>query len=414
VSWYTSLARPLLFALDAERAHDLTMAALRFPGTAPLLAVLSPRPTTHDPRPNQGPRPGATQDPSAFAKATADKRPDSLAQHLLGLDFPNPVGLGAGLDKQGTAVSAWGALGFGFAEIGTVTPRPQPGNPKPRLFRLPADHAVINRFGFNSEGAETVARNLAATGQAKAGHNAGRAEARHDAGPPQGGHYVRSMRLGINVGKNKDTPNDAAADDYVKSIEALHAFADYFVVNVSSPNTAGLRALQDQVALRPLLEQCVSAARRASGRLIPVLVKVSPDMTDDELVRSVDAALEGGALGVIATNTTLSREGLQAPEHVTREAGGLSGMPLRQRSHHACRVLHRHLQRRVPIIGVGGIFTPDDAYHRIRSGASLIQVYTALIYEGPGLAARLVRGLAERLERDGFTNVEEAIGIDAR
>jgi len=405
VSWYTSLARPLLFALDAERAHDLTMAALRFPGTAPLLAALSPRPTTHDPRPNQGPRPGENDDPSASAKAAADKRPDRLSQHLLGLDFRNPIGLGAGLDKQGTAVSAWGALGLGFAEIGTVTPRPQPGNPKPRLFRLPADHAVINRFGFNSEGAEAVARNLAATSPAKAGH---------DAGPPKGGHYVRSMRLGINVGKNKDTPNEAAAGDYVKSIEALHPFADYFVVNVSSPNTAGLRALQDQTALRPLLEQCVAAARRASGRLIPVLVKVSPDMTDDELVRSVDAALEGGALGVIATNTTLSRDGLQAPEQVTREAGGLSGMPLRQRSDHACRVLHRHLQRRVPIVGVGGIFTPDDAYHRIRSGASLIQVYTALIYEGPGLAARLVRGLAERLERDGFTNVEEAIGIDAR
>jgi dihydroorotate dehydrogenase len=383
VSWYTSLARPLLFALDAERAHDLTMAALRFPATASLLASTSPRPTTHD--------------PSASAKATADRLPDSLAQHLLGLDFANPIGLGAGLDKQGTAVPAWSALGFGFAEIGTVTPRPQAGNPKPRLFRLPADHAVINRFGFNSEGADAVARHLAASGL----------------GPAKAGHYGRT-RLGINVGKNKDTPNAGAADDYVKSIEVLHPFADYFVVNVSSPNTAGLRALQDQASLRPLLEQCVAAARRASGRLIPVLVKVSPDMTDDELVRSVDAALEGGALGVIATNTTLSRDGLQAPEHVTREAGGLSGMPLRQRSNHACRVLYRHLQGRVPIIGVGGIFTPEDAYQRVRSGASLIQVYTALIYEGPGLVSRLVRGLTERLERDRFTKVEEAIGIDAR
>jgi dihydroorotate dehydrogenase len=395
VSWYTSLARPLLFALDAERAHDLTMAALRLPATAPVLAAFSPRPTTHDPVP------GRTHSPSASAKATADKRPDSLHQHLLGLDFKNPVGLGAGLDKQGTAVPAWGALGFGFAEIGTVTPRPQPGNPKPRLFRLPADQAVINRFGFNSEGASAVVRNLAATGSAKIVH---------DGGPPEGGPY---MRLGINVGKNKETPNEAAADDYVASIEALHRFADYFVVNVSSPNTAGLRALQDQASLRPLLEKCVAAARRASGRLIPVLVKVSPDMTDDDLVRSVDAALEGGALGVIATNTTLSRDGLRELQHVG-EAGGLSGMPLRQRSNNACRVLHRHLQRRVPIIGVGGIFTPDDAYQRIRSGAALIQVYTALIYEGPGLVSRLVRGLAERLERDGFTNIGEAIGIDAR
>ena len=399
MSWYTSLARPLLFALDAERAHDLTMAALRSQATAPLLAAISPRPTTHPPRPSE------THAPSASAKATADKRPDRLHQHLLGLDFANPIGLGAGLDKQGTAVPAWGALNFGFAEIGTVTPRPQPGNPKPRLFRLPADQAVINRFGFNSEGAEAVARNLteAMGGPRKGGHGAGPAEA---------GHYVRT-RLGINVGKNKETPNDAAADDYVASIEALHRFADYFVVNVSSPNTAGLRALQDQASLRPLLEQCVAAARRASGRLIPVLVKVSPDMTDDELVRSVDAALEGGALGVIATNTTLSREGLRTTAHVG-EAGGLSGVPLRQRSNNACRVLCRHLQRRVPIVGVGGIFTADDAYERIRAGASLIQIYTALIYEGPGLVSRLVRGLAERLERDGFTNIGEAIGIDAR
>lgn len=368
MSVYTSLARPLLFALDAERAHDLTLGALRFPATAPLLAALSRRPG------------GAL-------------RP--LHQHLLGLDFPNPIGLGAGLDKQGTAVPAWGALGFGFAEIGTVTPRPQPGNPKPRLFRLPADRAVINRFGFNSEGADAVAHHLR----------------RSRPGPPADGPR---MRIGINVGKNKDTPNESAASDYVASIEALHAAADYFVVNVSSPNTAGLRALQDQASLRPLLEQCVAAARRASGRPIPVLVKVSPDMTDDGLLRSVDAALEGGAAGVIATNTTLSRDGLQAPDPLTREAGGLSGRPLRLRSNHACRALHRHLQGRVPIIGVGGIFTADDAYERIRSGASLIQVYTALIYEGPALVSRLRRGLAERLERDGFTTIEEAIGIDAR
>jgi dihydroorotate dehydrogenase len=373
------------------------MAALRFPATTPLLAALSPRPTPHHPHPRK------TNDPTPTPQATADKRPGSLSQHLLGLDFANPIGLGAGLDKQGTAVPAWGALNFGFAEVGTVTPRPQPGNPKPRLFRLPGDHAVINRFGFNSEGAAAVARNLAqAIGSPPEGG--------HGAGPAKAGHFA-GTRLGINVGRNKETPNEAAADDYVASIEALHAFADYFVVNVSSPNTAGLRALQDQSSLRPLLEQCVAAARRASGRLIPVLVKVSPDMTDDDLVRSVDAALEGGALGVIATNTTLSREGLRATAHVG-EAGGLSGMPLRQRSNNACRVLHRHLQRRVPIIGVGGIFTPDDAYQRIRSGAALIQVYTALIYEGPGLVSRLVRGLAERLERDGFTKIDEAIGID--
>lgn len=364
VSWYTSIARPLLFQLDPERAHDLTMAALRLPATARLMAGLYP---------------------------TGRQPPAITSQHLLGLDFDNPVGLGAGLDKQGTAVAAWQALGFGFAEIGTVTPRPQPGNPKPRLFRLPADAAVINRFGFNSEGAAAVARHLAAWRQEARG----------------------MMRLGINVGKNKETPNEAAAGDYVQSIEALYAFADYFVVNVSSPNTAGLRALQDQASLRPLLEQCVAAARRASGRFIPVLVKLSPDMTDDDLRRSVDAALEGGAVGVIATNTTVSRDGLRAPDALTREAGGLSGAPLRERANAACRVLFRHLQRRVPIIGVGGIGTAGDAYQRVRAGASLVQVYTALIYEGPGLASRIVRGLAERLSHDGFKTIEEAIGVDA-
>lgn len=357
MSWYTSLARPLLFRVDAERAHDLTMATLGSELFSEFLPTVNPAP--------------------------------ALRQTVLGLDFSNPVGLGAGLDKQGTAVNAWAALGFGFAEIGTVTPRPQPGNAKPRLFRLPADLAVVNRFGFNSEGAEAVARHLAVS---KRG----------------------AMRLGVNVGRNKDTPNDAAAADYVKSIEVLHSFADYFVVNVSSPNTAGLRDLQQHGTLRPLLEQCTAAARRASGRYIPVLVKVSPDMTDDELRQSVDAALEGGAVGVIATNTTITRDGLQAPERLTREAGGLSGAPLRRRANDACRVLFRHLQRRVPIVGVGGIFTADDAFERIRSGASLIQVYTALIYEGPGLVSRIVNGLAERLDRDGFKNIEEAIGIDAR
>lgn len=364
MSWYSALARPLLFRLDAERAHDLTMATL---GSELFSEFLSAAPP-----------------------ATA------LRQTVFRLDFRNPLGLGAGLDKQGTAVNAWDALGFGFAEVGTVTPRPQPGNPRPRLFRLPADRAVINRFGFNSNGATAVARHLSTqrTGQSA--------------------HAPRRMRVGINVGKNKDTPNESAADDYVRSIETLHRFADYFVVNVSSPNTAGLRELQQDTTLRPLLEQCVAAARRASGREIPVLVKVSPDMADAELLQSVDAALEGGAVGIIATNTTLSRDGLHGPERMTREAGGLSGMPLRQRANDACRVLYRHLQGRAPIVGVGGIFTADDAYQRIRSGASLIQVYTALIYEGPGLVSGIVSGLAERLERDGFTNIEEAIGIDAR
>jgi dihydroorotate dehydrogenase len=368
VSLYTALVRPLLFRLDPERAHDLTMTSLRLPGITQLLASA-----------------GRTQAPAI------------LRQRVFDLDFPNPLGLAAGLDKQGTAVAAWGAMGFGFAEIGTVTPRPQPGNPKPRLFRLPEDAAVINRFGFNSAGADAVAENLRESGIG---------------GPPP--PFPRPhLPLGINVGKNKDTPNDQAVDDYVRAIEPLRPFADYFVVNVSSPNTAGLRALQADTTLRPLLEQCVAAAR-TGDRQVPVLVKVSPDMTDDDLRRAVDAAVEGGAAGVIATNTTTSRDGLSTRTAVAGETGGLSGAPLRQTATAACRVLFRHLGHRVPIVGVGGIASADDAYERIRSGAALVQVYTALIYEGPGLAARISDGLAERLTRDGFTTIGDAIGTDVR
>jgi dihydroorotate dehydrogenase len=355
LSWYTSLVRPALFALDPERAHDLTMTALRRRWTHALL-------------------PGAPR----------DRR---LEQEIFGLHFHNPVGLGAGLDKQGTALAAWGALGFGFAEVGTVTPRPQPGNPRPRLFRLPVDLAVINRFGFNSDGADAVARNLAA-------------------GAPAG------LRVGVNIGKNKDTPNEQAAADYVRAIDALHAFADYFVVNVSSPNTAGLRSLQSAQTLRPLIEQVTGRVRGVARRAIPVLVKVSPDMSDGELLESADAALEGGAAGIIATNTTTAREQLRAPSSVQAEAGGLSGAPLRARANAACRLLYRHLGGRVPIVGVGGIASADHAYERIRSGATLVQVYTALVYEGPQLAGRIIAGLAERLARDGFSSMQEAIGID--
>jgi len=384
VSLYTALVRPVLFRLDAERAHDLTMTSLRLPGITQLLS--SRRGTT---------------------------APALLRQRVFDLDVPNPLGLAAGLDKQGTAMAAWEAMGFGFAEVGTVTPRPQPGNPKPRLFRLPEDVAVINRFGFNSAGADAVAENLGKWGResfledSAARENDARAalSSKNDSRP----HFP----LGINVGRNKDTPNDQAVDDYVRTIERLRPFADYFVVNVSSPNTAGLRALQSDTTLRPLLEQCVAAAR-SGDRQVPVLVKVSPDMTDDDLRRAVDAAVEGGATGVVATNTTTSRESLRTRTAVAGETGGLSGAPLRQTANAACRVLYAHLGRRVPIVGVGGIASADHAYERIRSGATLVQIYTALIYEGPGLAARIIDGLAERLARDGFTTIGDAVGTDVR
>jgi len=366
VSLYSALARPVLFALDAERAHDLTPATLGIPLMPSFLALT-----------------GARDNPRLHHRA-------------FGLGFRNPIGLAAGLDKQGAAVPAWSALGFGFAEIGTVTPRPQPGNPRPRLFRLREDRAVINRFGFNSAGAEQVASNLRHSG------GSGRTTVRSEPG----------FRVGINVGKNKATSNEQAADDYVKAVEVLHPFADYIVINVSSPNTAGLRSLQESASIRPLVQQVVSAARGAE-REVPVLVKVSPDMTDRDLIASVEAAGAGGAQGVIATNTTLSRDGLTADPAYAAEAGGLSGAPLRERANDICRVLFASIGGTLPIIGVGGIFTADDAYQRIRAGAALVQLYTGFIYEGPGVIARITAGLAERLERDGFSSIREAVGIDA-
>jgi dihydroorotate dehydrogenase len=369
VSFYTRALRPALFALDAERAHDLTMTALRQP------LVLN-----------------------TLRRAEDASLKEHLSQRLWGLDFRNPVGLAAGLDKQGTALPAWDALGFGFAEIGTVTPRPQPGNPKPRLFRLPDDRAIINRFGFNSDGAKGVARNLAA----------GVTNIRQKADTTVG------FRIGINIGKNKETPNERAADDYVRSVEELHPFADYFAINVSSPNTAGLRDLQESRTLRALVEQVVARAGARDGpRSIPVLVKISPDTAETDLLQSVEAAVEGGAQGVIATNTTVSRAGLQTPPSAS-EAGGLSGLPLKRAANSVTKLLFRHFGKQVPIIGVGGIFTADDAYERIRAGAVLVQVYTGLIYEGPGMIHRMKEGLAQRLARDGFSQIGEVVGIDAR
>jgi dihydroorotate dehydrogenase len=358
---YTLALRPALFSLDAERAHDLTMAALRQPVVT--LALRLTRPSTVDSR---------------------------LRQHVLGQQFDHPLGLAAGLDKQGTAAAAWSAIGFSFAEIGTVTPRPQSGNPRPRLFRLRQDAAIINRFGFNSAGAAGVARNLSA------GTAAG-------------------LVVGINIGRNKETSNDRAVEDYLAVVDALHPFAHYFVVNVSSPNTERLRDLQQGRTLRLLVEAVVAGVRRARpGREIPVLVKVSPDNEAADLLASVDAALQGGAAGIVATNTTVARPPLAAPAPLAQQAGGLSGSPLKGLATGVCQLLFRHIGGRVPIVGVGGVRSADDAYARIRSGATLVQLYTALIYEGPGVVRRIVDGLAERLTQDGFSNIAEAIGVDVR
>ena len=350
---YEQILRRFLFAMDPEDAHVRTMRALAVTGGAYRLAA-------------------------PWLRVT-DSR---LITSLFGLTFPAPVGLAAGLDKHAEAVPVWPHLGAGFVEIGTVTPKPQFGNPRPRLFRLAEDRALINRLGFNSVGAETVARHLAAAG-------------------------ARSVPLGINVGKNRDTPNDRAVDDYRAAIERLRPHADYFVVNVSSPNTAGLRDLQQPATIGEI----VTAAREVAGPN-PVLVKVSPDMTESGLNETVDAAIAAGAHGLVVSNTTTTRDGLHSP--LASEAGGLSGAPLRQLANNACRQVYRRTAGRIPIIGVGGVFTAAHAYERIRSGATLVQVYTALIYEGPGLFRRLHRGLLQLLDRDGLPRLSDAVGLDVR
>ena len=360
MSLYARFLRPALFALDAERAHELVLTALAHPVVTRALSTR--RRHSHDER---------------------------LRQQLFGLSFDHPVGLAAGLDKQGTAAAAWAALGFAFAEIGTVTPRAQAGNPRPRLFRLRDDRAIINRFGFNSAGAEGVARNLADAAAAP-------------------------IPVGINLGKNKDTPNEHATADYTAVVDVLHPFADYFVINVSSPNTTGLRDLQQSRALRTLVAEVVTHVRTVARTQIPVLVKVSPDMRDADLLDSATAAIEAGAAGIIATNTTIAREGLRANGSISRESGGLSGAPLRAVAARAFRVLFKQFGRQVPVVGVGGVFTAGDAYERIRAGASLVQLYTALVYEGPGVVPTIVRGLLDLLHHDGFGHISEAIGVDVR
>jgi dihydroorotate dehydrogenase len=350
------LLRRLLFLLPAETAHAAAHAGLW------LWSRLFPRPRARE----------------------------RLAQTVWGLRFPNPVGLAAGMDKGQVVVPAWFRLGFGFVEVGTVTPRPQGGNPRPRLFRLAEEGALVNRMGFNNPGAERVARRLARL-------------------PRQPGP------IGVNVGRNKDTPNERAASDYVAAFRALAPYGDFAAINVSSPNTPGLRALQAEGELRALVE-AVAAARdelqRASGRRVPILVKISPDESPDRLDAIADAALAGGADGFIATNTTISRPGLEG-HPIAAEAGGLSGPPLREQAERACARLYLRVGGRAPIIGVGGISTAEDAYRRIRAGASLVQIYTALVYQGPSAPRDIQDGLSRLLERDGL-DLERAVGIDAK
>jgi dihydroorotate dehydrogenase len=328
----------------------------------------------------------------ALGLVPGDRQPDPpvLRQTAFGLTFVNPIGLAAGFDKNGEVVAPMLKLGFGFVEVGTVTPRPQPGNPRPRLFRLTRDRAVINRMGFNNAGADAMAARLARW-------------RRDDA---LGGRGI----LGINLGKNKDQ-TDAAAD-YAAGVAKLGALADYLVINVSSPNTPGLRALQERSQLSALIER-VLAARAALARKPPLLLKIAPDLTEDERADIAAVALESGLDGLIVSNTTIARPAGLDPNHAG-ESGGLSGRPLLAPSTALLGEMYRRLEGRLPMIGVGGIASGADAYAKIRAGASLVQLYSALVFEGPGLVRRIKNELAALLARDGFASVGAAVGADHR
>ncbi len=364
---FASAARPLLFRLDPERAHDLALGSLA--AAAPVLGRTRRPPDGHG----------------------------RLAQDVLGHRFPNPVGLAAGFDKRAGAVPAWPALGFGFSEVGTITARGQPGNPRPRIFRLPDDRALINRLGFNNDGAEAAARAL---GRWRAQGLLGRAP------------------LGVNLGKSKLTPAEDAPADYAASLDLLHGFADYVTVNVSSPNTPGLRDLQATGPLGAILDALDEVqARKAAGRAgapRPVLVKLAPDLEGEQVDAVVDLALERGLAGLIVGNTTLSREGLRSPAALTGEAGGLSGAPLRDRATALVERVARRARGRLVVIGVGGVFTADDAWDKLAAGASLVQVYTGFVYGGPGTARAIAGGLLARMDREGVAHVSEIVGSGLR
>lgn len=341
---YRALIRPLLYLLPAETAHHLAFGFLRFfaaiPGVKPLLRRLF-----HDPR-------------------------QALRVRALGLDFPNAVGLAAGFDKDAVGYEALGALGFGFIEVGTLTAEPQPGNPRPRLFRLPKDRALVNRMGFNNRGSAAAAARL------KRPH--------------------RTV-VGVNIGKTKAVGEDDAIADYVTSAKQVAPFADYVAVNVSSPNTPGLRNLQATEKLRPLLLAVREALNEASpSRRVPLLVKIAPDLADEDVDAVARLSLDLGLDGIIATNTTVGRTGLSSSSDQVERcgAGGLSGPPLHARSLAVLKRLKAEVGDRLTLISVGGIETPEQARERIEAGASLVQIYTAFIYEGPFIAKRLAEGIA--------------------
>lgn len=316
-----------------------------------------------------------------------------LEQKLWGICFPNPVGLAAGFDKDGVAAGVWPSLGFGFAELGTVTLHAQPGNPRPRLFRLPLDQAALNRMGFNNCGAAAMATRLAAPLRMSA---------------------AQLIPIGINLGKSKVTPLDAAAADYLGSFRVLKTWGDYFVVNVSSPNTPGLRSLQDAAALSSILD----ALQQENQGQKPIFVKIAPDLEWEAIAEILAISKAQQLAGIIATNTTIKRDALKTqliPEtgkSVHEEAGGVSGAPLRDRATEVIRFIWKQTHGQLPVIGVGGIFTVEDAWEKITAGASLVQVYTGWIYEGPWMVRRILEGLLQKLEERELNSISEAVGLE--
>ncbi|MBT8254759.1 MAG: quinone-dependent dihydroorotate dehydrogenase [Flavobacteriaceae bacterium] len=330
---YKYVLRPILFCFDPEKVHHLTFSMVRF-----LLGI-----------------PGL----NSLIKSYYSIKDERLQRRIFGLKFSNPVGLAAGFDKDAKLFKELNAFGFGFIEIGTVTPKPQAGNPKKRLFRLKQDSAIINRMGFNNEGVEAAVKRLKTN---------------------------KNVLIGGNIGKNKTTPNENAVEDYLICFNALHPYVDYFVVNVSSPNTPNLRALQDKEPLTNLLNTLKKENSKFESPK-PILLKIAPDLSDDQLLDIIEIVTETGIAGVIATNTTISRDGLVSGNK--EETGGLSGKPLKNRSTYVIKFLAEKSNKAFPIIGVGGIHSAEDALEKLHAGADLVQLYTGFIYEGPTLIKRI-------------------------
>jgi dihydroorotate dehydrogenase len=376
---YRHLVRPLLFKQNPERAHNIALTALGLAAKTSFAGLAI----------------------ESFCSAPP------LPVELFGLKFPNPVGLAAGMDKFATAIAIWEKLGFGFSELGGVTWQAQPGNPPPRVFRAVADEGIVNRMGFNNPGAPTFARKLAEWKKAR---------------------RWPSHPVGINLGKSKNTPLEKAAEDYANSFRVLCEFADFFVVNVSSPNTPNLRQLQDKAALDEIFaalqevqkrdECCVtrddpgSASRITHHASKPILVKVAPDLSFAALDEILELVAPRNIAGIVATNTTITRPQTNDAtlQKVYAETGGLSGRPVRARSTEIIRHLFKQTRGTVPIIGVGGIFNAEDAWEKITAGAALVQIYTGMVYEGPGIARNIVAGLREKLEASGMKDLQQAVG----